>query len=89
MRIRRCRKRIEDTKKYCNDNSYIKVEIWPDENNTFLAYSYKNGIPTVEEDCLKTISEPYYNRAEALFNGVTDKTAFDAKSRPVKKETDK
>lgn len=44
--------------------------IWPDKDNTFLAFTYTNGLPKVNEAYLKSISEDVYIKTVSLFNGV-------------------
>lgn len=63
--------------KYCNTRKAQKIKagelskwIWPDKDNTFLAFTYRNGLPKVNEGYLKNISEDVYNKAVSLFNGV-------------------
>lgn len=62
---------------YCNSRKLEKIKkgesekwLWPDQDNTFLAFTYRNGIPELNEAYLKSISEVAYERAKALFNGL-------------------
>lgn len=63
--------------KYCNTRKGIAIKrdesdkwLWPDQNNTFLTFTYKDGQPRIEKEYLKTISIEVYERAKALFDGV-------------------
>lgn len=63
--------------KYCNTRKAQKIKagemsqwIWPDKDNTFLAFTYKDGLPKVNEAYLRNISEDVYLKAVSLFNGV-------------------
>lgn len=60
--------------KYCNSRKIEKVKkgehdkwIWPDECNTFLAYTYQGGIPTVNEIYLQSLGKNYETQAKTLF----------------------
>ena len=41
--------------------------LWPDEHNTFLAFSYEGEVPKINEEYLQRIGEEALNRAKALF----------------------
>lgn len=63
--------------KYCNTRKAQKIKagelnkwIWPDKDNTFLAFTYTNGLPKVNEAYLKSISEDVYIKTVSLFNGI-------------------
>lgn len=58
----------------CNSRKKDKIKkgdlgkwIWPDQDNTFLAFSYRDAIPTLNEAYLKTINDEVYFRAKAIF----------------------
>lgn len=62
---------------YCNSRKLEKIKkgelekwIWPDMHNTFLAFSYENAVPKVNEDYLRTVSEEIFGRAKAIFEGL-------------------
>lgn len=74
---------------YCNSRKGEKIKkggtgrwLWPDEHNTFLAFSYKNAVPTVNEEYLRAVGEDVLQRGKALF----DDLALDY--RPNGKEGD-
>mgnify|MGYP007025211994 CR=1 FL=1 len=59
---------------YCNSRKGEKVKkgqgwrwLWPDEHNTFLAFSYEGAVPKINEEYLQRIGEEALNRAKALF----------------------
>lgn len=60
---------------YCNSRKGEKVKvgekirwIWSDENNTFLPFTYKRGVPEINEDYLKNMSIAYRQKVENIFN---------------------
>lgn len=60
--------------KYCNCRKLVCVAagekdlyLWPDEDDTFHAYKYTNGIPALNEDYLRNKGELYRERATRLF----------------------
>lgn len=63
--------------KYCNTRKSQKIKkgdadkwIWPDKDNTFLAYTYYGGAPKVNEIYLKEIGAEAFEKAQALYEGV-------------------
>lgn len=63
--------------KYCNTRKSQKIKfgekdkwIWPDEDNTFIAYTYENGYPKVNEKLLKESVPEVLERAWSLYDGV-------------------
>ena len=63
--------------KYCNTRKLQKIKvgeadkwIWPDKDNTFLAFTYTNGIPNINEIYLKTIDVNMLEKAKGLYEGV-------------------
>lgn len=63
--------------KYCNTRKAQKIKagekdkwLWPDKDNTFLAFTYQDGYPRVNEAFLKGIGDDIYQKAVLLFNGV-------------------
>lgn len=62
---------------YCNSRKLEKIKkgelnkwLWPDKQNTFLAFSYQDGIPSVNEAYLKQLSEELLQRARTMFEGL-------------------
>lgn len=60
---------------YCNSRKGGKIKkgdlgkwLWPDQDNTFLAFSYEDAIPKLNETYLKAISEDVYSSAKAVFD---------------------
>ena len=60
---------------YCNSRKLEKIKkgelekwLWPDQHNTFLAFTYKNAVPTLNEVFLKTEGEDVYNKAKQIFD---------------------
>lgn len=60
--------------KYCNTRkgTIVKPEdkdkyIWPDEDDTFHAFSYSSEIPRVNEEYLNTLGDETLNKAKNLF----------------------
>ena len=58
---------------YCNSRKLEKIRkgdldkwLWPDQHNTFLAYTYENALPKVNESYLKTVSEDVLKRARKV-----------------------
>ena len=65
--------------KYCNARKSKKTTpqnvgnyLWPDTNNTAVAFSYVNGIPTVNEKVLKELdaTETFYKKAKNTYEMV-------------------
>lgn len=63
--------------KYCNARKAQKIKVgeagkwlWPDKDNTFLAFTYFDGFPRVNEIFLKSIGDDVYQKAVSLFDGV-------------------
>lgn len=63
--------------KYCNTRKAQKIKagesgkwLWPDQDNTFLAFTYNGGCPELNEVELRCAGKAVYDRAEALFEGV-------------------
>ncbi len=59
---------------YCNSRKLGKVKkgenekwLWPDQDNTFLAFTYENAIPKVNENYLKSVSMEVYEKAKTVF----------------------
>lgn len=59
---------------YCNSRKNEKVKVnelgkwlWPDQDNTFLCFTYKGALPKINEEYLKGISDDVYQRAKTLF----------------------
>ena len=61
-----CNSRKSDTTTPTNKNDYI----WPDEDNTAIAFQYTNGIPKINQSDLLGLdpSGNLFRRAENLFN---------------------
>lgn len=62
---------------YCNSRKGEKIKkgdldkwLWPDKHNTFLAFTYENAIPSVNENYLKTIGDEALRRANQLFEDI-------------------
>lgn len=62
---------------YCNSRKGEKIKkgeadrwLWPDEHNTFLAFSYENAVPKVAEDYLPTVGEDALQKAKAVLKGL-------------------
>lgn len=60
--------------KYCNTRKGTVIKagdydkwLWPDEHNTFLAFRYDNGIPSVNEKFLETLDDDALSKAENVF----------------------
>lgn len=58
---------------YCNSRKLEKIRkgdldkwLWPDQHNTFLAFTYENALPKVNEAYLKTVSEDVLKRARKV-----------------------
>ncbi|MCI5584288.1 MAG: HNH endonuclease [Lachnospiraceae bacterium] len=75
---------------YCNSRKGEKIKkgelnkwIWPDQDNTFLAFSYSDALPKLNELYLKSISNEVYLRAKTIFEDL----ALDY--RPVNLNRDK
>lgn len=63
--------------KYCNTRKAQKIKagetgkwLWPDKDNTFLAFTYIDGYPRVNENFLKSKGDDVYQKAIQLFEGV-------------------
>ena len=63
--------------KYCNTRKSQKIKvgeadkwIWPDKDNTFLAFTYTDGSPSVNEAYLKAIDSRVFEKAQGLYEGV-------------------
>lgn len=61
--------------KYCNTRKGISVKggdlkkyLWPDEDNTFYAFTYSEAIPKLNEEYLKEQDESVREKAENLYN---------------------
>ena len=61
--------------KYCNTRKSKVVAIgeknqylWPDENDTFHVFSYERGIPSLNEEYLKTQEEEIWTKAQKLYD---------------------
>lgn len=62
---------------YCNSRKSEKVKkgesnkwLWPDQDNTFLAFTYKNGIPALNEHYLNSLGTDTFEKAKAIFEGL-------------------
>ena len=60
--------------KYCNTRKAQKIKkgqknrwLWPDTDNTFLAFTYENGVPKINTEFLTSVSENVYEKAYAIF----------------------
>ncbi len=60
---------------YCNSRKLEQIKvghanlcIWPDKNNTFLAYNYENGMPVLNDTYLSTLDQNIYDKAKKLFD---------------------
>jgi len=60
---------------YCNSRKSEKIKkgelnkwLWPDQDNTFLGFTYEDALPKINEKYLKSISEEVYRRARTMFN---------------------
>lgn len=56
---------------YCNSRKLEKIRkgelgrwLWPDQHNTFLAFTYEDALPKVNESYLKTVGEDVLMRAK-------------------------
>ena len=64
--------------KYCNTRKAQKIKkgdlgkwIWPDRDNTFLAYTYEGGLPKINEEYFNTLdNEEVYKKASTLFKDI-------------------
>ena len=63
--------------KYCNTRKSQKIKlgeadkwIWPDKDNTFLAFTYADGKPNVNESYLKSLGVNVLEKAQGLYDGV-------------------
>lgn len=59
---------------YCNSRKGEKIKkgeldkwLWPDQDNTFLAFSYTDALPKLNESYLKAISDDVYVKAKTIF----------------------
>ena len=62
---------------YCNSRKLEKIKknelgkwIWPDQHNTFLAFSYTDAVPKVNEQYLQSVSDEVLQKAKAIFEGL-------------------
>lgn len=62
---------------YCNSRKLEKIKkgdigkwIWPDQDNTFLAFTYENAVPKLNKKYLDSIGTEAYKRAKAVFDGL-------------------
>lgn len=60
---------------YCNSRKLEQIKsgqanscIWPDSDNTFLAYSYENGMPSLNDMYLMSLGQLIYDKAKKLFD---------------------
>jgi hypothetical protein len=60
---------------YCNSTKREKIKagqanfcIWPDMDNTFLAYVYENGLPALNKSLLTANGQHTYDKAKKLFD---------------------
>ncbi|MFZ3172180.1 MAG: HNH endonuclease signature motif containing protein [Carboxydocellales bacterium] len=60
---------------YCNSRKLEKIKagqanlcIWPDNDNTFMAYNYENGMPTLNDSYLSQLGQATYDKAKKLFD---------------------
>ena len=44
--------------------------IWPDQDNTFMAYNYENGVPSINDPFLNSLGKAIYDKAKKLFDVV-------------------
>ena len=58
---------------YCNSRKLEKIRkgdldkwLWPDQHNTFLAFTYEDALPKVNESYLRTVSEDVLKRAKTV-----------------------
>lgn len=63
--------------KYCNTRKKEKIKqgeaaqaIWPDTDNTFLAYSYTSGVPALNQTVLSQCGSQVEEKARRLFEAV-------------------
>ena len=63
--------------KYCNTRKKEKIKqgeaaqaIWPDTDNTFLAYSYTHGVPALNRTVLSQYGSQVEGKARRLFEAV-------------------
>jgi hypothetical protein len=61
--------------KYCNNrkgtiigDNLKDIWLWPDEHNTFLAFTYEDAIPKVNDNLIKSISTATLEKAIRMFN---------------------
>ena len=61
--------------KYCNTRKGTVIKagehdkwLWPDEHNTFLAFRYDNGMPSVNEEFLKLLQDGSLDKAKKVFD---------------------
>ncbi len=60
---------------YCNSRKSEKIKkgelykwIWPDQDNTFLAFTYEGALPQLNEKFLKAISDRAYEKSKKIFD---------------------
>lgn len=58
---------------YCNSRKLEKIRkgdldkwLWPDQHNTFMAFTYEDALPKVNESYLRTVSEDVLKRAKTV-----------------------
>lgn len=58
---------------YCNSRKLEKIQkgnldkwLWPDQHNTFLAFTYEDALPKVNESYLRTVNEDVLKRAKTV-----------------------
>lgn len=74
---------------YCNSRKLEKVRkgdldkwLWPDRHNTFMAFTYENALPKVNESYLTTVGEDVLQRARTVMEDL----ALDYKPEDAKKK---
>ena len=79
---------------YCNSRKSEKIRkgnlgrwLWPDQHNTFLAFTYEDALPKVNETYLKTVGEDVLMRAKATMEDLV--LDYKPKSTDGKKYKDK
>jgi len=79
---------------YCNSRKLEKIRkgdldrwLWPDQHNTFLAFTYEDALPKVNESYLRTVSEDVLMRARTTMEDLA--LDYRPKSADKKKYRDK
>lgn len=79
---------------YCNSRKLEKIRkgdldkwLWPDQHNTFLAFTYEDALPRINEVYLKSVSEDVLKRAKATMEDLA--LDYKPKSTDGKKRKDK